>query len=55
MCPFRSKTWAGRSPELAGLLYVEFRAVQSALRSHFAVTLIAKYVETLKIIFEIAE
>ena len=26
--PFRSKTWAGRSPELAGILYVEFRAVR---------------------------
>jgi len=26
--PFRSKTWAGRSPEFAGMLYVEFRAVQ---------------------------
>ena len=29
-CCFHSKTWAGRSPELAGILYVEFRTVALA-------------------------
>ena len=28
VCPVRSKTWAGWSPELAGMLYMEFRAVR---------------------------